>query len=244
MFSNHLLCSLTPGDLGLLSAEFVPVRLGLSDSFENRGQPIERVCFPEAGFISVVAVNGGDRRVEAGLIGFEGMTGVPLLMCDDRSPNDSYVQMAGHGHTLTADAFRSAIEASPTLRNRLLQYAQTFVVQVAQTALANSRAKVEERLARWLLMADDRAEGSELALTHDFLSIMLGVRRPGVTDALHRLEGERLVWSRRSKVTIRNRAGLERVALNSYGVFESEYDRHFGSPWRSTGTDKPRLLAS
>ena len=108
-----------------------------------------------------------------------------------------------------------------------------------RTALANGRARMDERLARWLLMVDDRMEGSELALTHEFMSITLGVRRPGVTDALHRLEGQQLVRARRGLITIRDRAGLEEVARLSYGVPEDEYERLLGAPWRSTDKASP-----
>jgi CRP-like cAMP-binding protein len=228
-FRNRLLQSLAPDDLALIAGKLHAERLELRHFFENAEEPIREICFPESAIVSVVARTTAGRSIEAGLIGFEGMTGIAILMGDDRSPNETYVQMAGEGNVMAADDLRSAIRSSPHLHTILLRYAHTFMVQTSQTALANGRAKIDERLARWLLMASDRVEGPELSLTHEFLSLMLGVRRPGVTDALHRLEGEHLIRSRRSSITIRDREGLETVANGSYGVAERDYERLFGS---------------
>jgi CRP-like cAMP-binding protein len=114
---------------------------------------------------------------------------------------------------------------SPTLRGMLLHYVQAFMIQTAHTAASNGSAKLEERLARWLLMAHDRTDGDELSLVHEFLAVMLGVRRPGVTVALHTLEEQGLIRARRGSILIIDRAGLEELANSSYGVPEAEYDR-------------------
>ncbi len=193
------------------------------------------MCFPETAIISVVARNHGGRSIEAGLIGFDGMTGIAVVLGDDQSPNETYVQLAGVGHVISAADLKSALDDLPDMRLTFLRYAHTFMVQTAQTALANGRAKIDERLARWLLMASDRVEDPEMNLTHEFLSLMLGVRRPGVTDALHRLEGEHLIRARRSSISIRDRAGLELVADGSYGVSERDYERLFGPFRKSPG---------
>jgi CRP-like cAMP-binding protein len=219
---------MAPDDLDFVAAHLRPARLEIRHYFENAEAPIKEICFPESAVVSVVARTAGGRSIEAGLIGLEGVTGIAILMGDDRSPNETYVQIAGAGHVMAADDLRAAIRASPALHRLLLRYAHTFMVQTSQTALANGRAKIDERLARWLLMASDRVEGPEMTLTHEFLSLMLGVRRPGVTDALHRLEGERLIRSKRSSITIRDRAGLVAAANSSYGVAEQDYERLFG----------------
>lgn len=228
-FRNRLLQSIIPADLDLIASKLRPEQLEVRRYFEHAGEPIREVCFPESAIVSVVARTLGRRSIEAGLVGFEGVTGIAILMGDDRSPNETYVQVAGAGHVMAADDLRFAIRGSPTLHTTLLRYAHSFVVQTSQTALANGRAKIDERLARWLLMAVDRVESPELHLTHEFLSLMLGVRRPGVTDSLHRLEGKHLIRSRRSSITIRDRAGLEAVAGGSYGVAERDYERLFGT---------------
>ena len=129
---------------------------------------------------------------------------------------------------MRAEVLRKAAEASTTLRNLLLRYAQAFSVQTSFTALSNAVHPIEERLARWLLMCHDRVEGNEVPLTHEFLSLMLAVRRPTVTTALHVLEGNRFITAERGLITIRDRPRLEEFAGNSYGRAETEYERLIG----------------
>jgi CRP-like cAMP-binding protein len=126
---------------------------------------------------------------------------------------------------MDASPLREALNASPTLRIFLLKFVQTFMVQTAHTAIANGRATVEQRLARWLLMARDRLDGDELPLTHEFLALMLAVRRPGVTEALQKLEGRRLLRAERGRITICDRKGLEKIAGALYGAPEAELRR-------------------
>ena len=227
---------MTADDLDLIAGHLRNEKLEFRRELEGVNRAIEQVCFPETAVISVVACTTEGRSIEAGLIGYEGVSGLPVLFGDDRSPNEAYVQIAGDGYVMASDDLRTAVDTSPTLRSHLLRFAQTFTVLVAQTALANGRAKIDERLARWLLMASDRTRSHELTLTHELISLMLGVRRPGVTDAIHRLEGERLIKARRSSITIRDRAGLEAAANGSYGVAERNYERLFG-PIRFEATD-------
>ena len=146
--------------------------------------------FIEAGIASVVA-NGSGKQIEIGLIGREGMTGLGVVMGNDRSPYDTYMQVAGRGLGINASKLREADERSTALHRLIMKYTDAFLVQTAQTALANGRSKIEERLARWLLMAPDRLESDELPLTHEFLALMLGTQRPGVTIALHALRAWR-----------------------------------------------------
>ena len=128
----------------------------------------------------------------------------------------SYIQAAGSGLCLAADSLRGAIDKSPTLHRELLKAAYAFQTQVTQTALANGRSKIEERLARWLLMADDRLDGEELPLTHEFPSLMLGVERSGVTLAVQALEADGLIAPRRGRISILNRAKLEKKSNGTY----------------------------
>ena len=162
------------------------------------------------------------------MIGREGMTGLSLLMGADRSPYEVFIQSAGNGWRISAEAIVAAIEKSQTLRRHFLRHGHTIVVQMAFTALANGRYKIEERLARWLLMAHDRADGPSIALTHEFLAVMLGVRRPGVTTTLNILAKRGMIASRRGMVTVRNRAALEETANGGYGAPEAEFERLFG----------------
>jgi CRP-like cAMP-binding protein len=227
-YRNHLLNALPEADLDLLRPHLEPIRLDLRFSMERANQPIRFAYFPERGLASIVAHSKGNRMIEVGLIGLEGMTGLSLIMGDDRSANETFIQAEGEGLRISAEKLIGALEASASLRRCLLRYVQAFLSQTTQTALANGRANIDERLARWILMAHDRLDGDELQLTHEFLALMLGVRRPGVTVALHYLEGKRLIKSTRGLVTVLDREGLEEIAGGSYGVPEAEYARLFG----------------
>ena len=136
--------------------------------------------------------------------------------------------MRGGGWRISAQNLREAMDESDTLRNRLLQYGHAFLMQTTYTAIANGRGKLEERLARWLLMARDRVEADSLSLTHEFLSIMLGVHRPGVTIAINALEKDGLIRARRGVITVIDRVGLEKMSNGAYGKAEAEFQRLFG----------------
>jgi CRP-like cAMP-binding protein len=226
--SNTLLLSLSPSDFDLLAPRLEAVTLGVRKMLEKPHQKIEDVYFPETGFASVVAVQRNGKEVEVGLIGREGMTGLPVVLGNHRSPHATYIQAPGKGHSIPAGELRQAIQDSGSLRDSLLKFVQAFSVQTTHTAICNARAKLDERLARWLLMAQDRIQSDILPLTHEFLSLMLGVRRPGVTVALKALRERGLIAYRRGEITIKDRKGMERVAGESYGTPESEYRRLIG----------------
>jgi CRP-like cAMP-binding protein len=175
--------------------------------------------------VSVVAVDNEDHRIEVGVIGYEGVTGVPLILGDNRAQHSAYMQIPGHGHRIAQGPWCQAIQNSESLRALMLKSAQGFMIQTAQTALANGRAKLEERLARWLLMAHDRMQSNAVPLTHEFLAVMLGVRRAGVTVAIHSFEKRGLIATKRGQLTVVDRAGIEKVAGSFYGVPEAELRR-------------------
>ena len=135
------------------------------------------------------------------------------------------MQIAGAGHRITAPKFRRAMDRSASLRGIFLKSVQAFNVQTAHTAIANARANLEQRLARWLLMAHDRVDGDDLPLTHEFLSLMLAVRRSGVTEALQSFEKQKLITHARKRISVLNRKGIEKIANGFYGVPESELRR-------------------
>jgi CRP-like cAMP-binding protein len=212
---NAILSCLSEADFALLEPHLEPVNLPVRKVLERRGRPIKAIYFPESGFASVVA-DGGKRPIEVGLIGREGMTGLAVVLGNDRNANEVFIQAAGHGHCIKADALRKAIDKSVTLHRTMLRYAHNYLEQTARTAVANGRSKIEERLARWLLMADDRVDGTDLPLTHDFLAMMLGVRRPGVTMALQELEHEAVIARKRGHVVIVDREALEKLSNGTY----------------------------
>jgi CRP-like cAMP-binding protein len=183
------------------------------------------VYFPLSGFASVVAIQSPTQRVEIGLIGREGMTGLPIVLGNHRSPLATLIQVAGEAQRIRAAELRSAIQESPSLQDSLLKYAQAFGVQTAQTAISHAISRIDRWLARWLLMAHDRVTGDVLPLTQEILSLMLAVRRASVTLALHSLQQKNFISCRRGTVTVRDRKGLERYVGNFYGIPEAEYRR-------------------
>lgn len=222
---NRLLGKLTPEDWILLAPHLEAVSLRERQIIEVPQKPITHAYFLEIGVASVVAVDNEDHRIEVGVIGYEGVTGVPLIMGDTRAQHSTYMQIPGSGHRINAERLRAALGESESLRALMLKSAHGFMIQTAQTALANGRAKLEERLARWLLMAHDRMTSNAVPLTHEFLAVMLGVRRAGVTVAIHSFEQRGFITTRRGELTVVSRRGLEQVAGSFYGTPEVELER-------------------
>lgn len=228
-YRNRLLTLLPTADLALLSASFERISLRVRDELEKPTAQVQYVYFPEDGIVSVVAtLPGKGSDLEVGIIGRDGMTGTGLLLGDDTSTDRVFVQIAGHGHRISAKHFLDAIGASESMSKLLLRYARFFGIQLSSTALAYGRCTLEVRLARWLLLCRDRLETDAIELTHIFLATMLGVRRSGVTLALQGLEGKGFIRSLRGVVRISDRAGLVRLAGGSYGVPETNYERLLG----------------
>jgi CRP-like cAMP-binding protein len=225
---NKLLSVLSDDDFSLLQPHLQRVALPLLHDIERPNRRIETVYFVEGGIASIVAVQSDGTRIEVGLIGSEGMSGVAVTLGGGQSPHSTYMQVAGEGQRIAVTDLRKAINASQTLHSLLLKFAQVFMVQTAHTAIANARAHIEERLARWILMARDRTHDDILPLTHEFLSLMLGVRRAGVTEALQSLKQQKLIGTGRNQIVVRNRKGIERLAGGFYGVPEKEYRRLIG----------------
>jgi CRP-like cAMP-binding protein len=226
--NNALLQRLSEGDRARLAPDLARVSMAMRQPIEVANQSIDEVYFPERGIVSVVAKAPDGRQIEAGVIGREGMTGIAVVMGNHRSPNDAFIQVPGEAQRISADALRAALAYSPEMRAIFKRFVQVFMAQIAHTALANGRAKIEERLARWLLMAQDRLNGASIELTHELIALMLGVRRPGVTDALNALEGRGLIRSTRGAIRVIDRDGLIAGANGYYGVPEAEYERLLG----------------
>ena len=226
--TNRLLKILAPTDFALIGPHLEPVELELNKVVVPANKPIEHAYFLDNGIVSVVASRADSQVIEVGIYGREGMGGFPLLLGSDRSQHNQYMQLPGAGHRVKTAAFLAATQRSHILNQLLLRYVHAFTTQTAQTALANSGNNIDERLARWLLMCHDRIDGDVLPLTHKFLSMMLGVRRSGVTDTIHILEGRGLIRATRGQIIIRNRPRLERLAGAAYGLPEAEYRRLIG----------------
>jgi len=226
--TNTLLAALSSAELTRLRRDLRPVVLETRQRLEVANEPITDIYFVESGIVSVVAIGAGGHGSEIGLVGTEGMTGTAIVLGNHRSTSSAFVQVAGRGQRIKRPALRRALRDSAPLRQLCLKYVQVFVAQTAHTAFANGRARLDQRLARWILMAHDRTEGDILPLTHEFLSVMLCVRRAGVTVALNALKRDGLIRSGRGYVELLDRTGLERRANGYYGVPESEYLRLIG----------------
>ena len=228
---NHLLAALPPGDLAWLRPRLEPVEFDNRTILHAPGEPLTAVHFPETGWVSMLATLESGDSAEVGLVGREGMVGLPLLLGADTSPFEAMVQSGEvTALRLPADAFQTALERSVALRTLLLRYALFFSVQVAQTAACNGRHQIEQRLARWMLMAHDRSDGASFPMTHEFLSMMLGVRRAGVTVAAGALQRAGLIRYERGRMTVTDRPGLEAGACECYDQVRREYERLFGRP--------------
>ncbi|WP_241557223.1 Crp/Fnr family transcriptional regulator [Croceibacterium ferulae] len=225
---NRLIRLMSEADHALLAPHMSRQRVSKCQVLLDRDQSADLVWFPESGVSSLITISPAGLSAENGLFGRDGFVPVPLVLGSNRGPQRAVVQVAGECQTVPVPEFLRAIAASPDLHHLLLRYTQTLRIQTAFTALSNAVHHIDERLARWLLMTHDRLDGTELPLTHEFLSTVLGVRRPSVTTALHVLEGKGFIRSERGCIIIRDRAALEQFARDSYGVPEAEYERLIG----------------
>lgn len=226
---NRLLAALPPEDLAHLWPRLEPVELPLRQVLQVPNEPITAVYFPESGWVSMLAllVDGG--AAEVGLIGREGMLGLPVFFGAETSTLESMVQGGGTALRLGAGAFREELERTPSLQSLLLRYAFAHQQQVAQTAACNGRHVLEQRLARWLLMAHDRANGDEFPMTQDFLAMMLCVHRPGVTIAARIFQQAGYIRYTPGNITITDRPGLEAVACECYGTVRRQFEQLLGT---------------
>ena len=218
--ANHILSRLSRKDFALLAPSLETVDLPVRRPLEGRKKRIEHVYFIESGFASVVANGSRKPGIEVGIIGREGMTGLAVVLGSDHAQHETYIQAAGKGLRISTANLRLVAEECPTLQRAMLRYANSFLMQATSTALANGRSSIEERLARWLLMADDRLDG-ELPLTHEFLSLMLGTPRPGVTIAVNALKAEALIATQRGLIRILDRQALEKRSNGTYVPIEA-----------------------
>lgn len=225
---NLLLSALSPADRAAIDKMLDPVTFTRGDVLIEPGAPITHAWFPSNGIVSIIAISPEAHTAEVGVVGRDGLAGISLLLGADHSPLRTVVQIDGAGHRIAAVDLVALNDARPALRLVLQRYVHSFMLQASYTALSNANHTVEERLARWLLMCQDR-QGDTLPLTHEFLSMMLVVRRPSVTTSLHMLEGAGMIRATRGKIVIRDRAALLDFARDAYGVPEGQYERLIAS---------------
>lgn len=223
--SNRILSIIPSDEYARMFPQLEYVELQHGQVLHSAGEPITHVYFPYSGTISILAPMRDGSQVEIGIVGKEGMFGLPILLGTDTAPFRAVVQVVGGGMRMKASAFREEAGRCGGLRRLLLRYAQAFFVHTAQTAACNRIHTVETRLARWLLVTRDRAQSNSLKLTQEFLSIMLGIRRAGVSVALGELAKRGLIEQRRGEIMIVDSEGLERSACECYEVVRQEYER-------------------
>ena len=225
---NGLLAALPPEDLARLRPRLQPVELPFDQTLYPADGIVEAVLFVESGMVSLLATLEDGEQVEVGIAGREGLIGLPLVFGDDRSLVEARVQMEGTALRIGAAAFRDAMEESAALRGLLHRYALVFQAQVTMTAACNARHAIEQRLARWLLIAHDRAGADEFPMTHEFMAMMLGVRRPGVSLAAGVLQKAGLIHYVRGRMAVTDRPGLEAASCECYHVARREFGRLLG----------------
>jgi CRP-like cAMP-binding protein len=223
--TNRLLDALPFKDREQLLANCEAIELVFGEVLYRANEPVSNVYFPTGGFISLVTSVDSSANLEVVLVGNEGILGVSLMLGVDVAPFYSLVQGAGPALRITTTAFLRQLENSPALQSELKRYLYVLIRQLAQTAICTRYHLVESRLARWLLMTQDRAHSDRFHVTHVFLAYILGVRRVGITKAANSLLKKNLISYKRGDITILDRAGLEAASCECYRVDKEIYER-------------------
>lgn len=226
--NNRILSALPAADLDRLRPLLQYVELAQGEIMHRPEEPITHVYFPHSGTISITAVMEDGGEAEVGVIGREGMMGLPIVLGTDSSPLKAVIQVPGGALRMRAREFKDEVGRCGEMYRLLLKYAQAFFIQTAITAACNRLHPLEGRLAKWLLTNKDRAQSDTLPLTQEFLGVMLGVRRAGVSEAVGSLESAGHITHARGQIRIADEGGLERAACECYRVVRKEYDRLLG----------------
>jgi len=231
-FVNLLLNALDEPSLKAVAPSLEYIKLDARQTLVEAGSTSDWIYFIEDGLISLLSEYEPGRLIEVGMVGREGIYDVGFALHDEQAAFDGNVQVEGSAYRVSRAVLRQAMDDTPALNVLMLRFVRAFELQIASTVSANGRAKLEERLARWLLMVHDRVDSNLLHITHELLAQMLCCRRPGVTVAMHLLEGKGLIASARGQVEIRSREGLIEEANGSYGAAEQHYARLVGHDFR------------
>jgi CRP-like cAMP-binding protein len=225
---NRVLNALPPAEYERIAAYLEPVDMPFGHILCRPNEPITHVYFPNLGTVSVICMFEDGKSVEAGMVGNEGMFGVGAFLGSVTSPLEAIVQLPGDAFRMRADALRAEFARGEHLQDLLLRYTQGFIMQIAQTAACNRTHPIDGRLARWLLMCQDRADSVELQLTHEFIAVMLGTRRAGVSEAAAKLQDEGVIRYRRGSINVLDRQKLEGHSCECYLIVRHEFDRLLG----------------
>ncbi len=220
---NRILAGLDPASFHRLERHLTRIPLARRAVLQDHFHRIEHVHFIERGVASLYARTRADGPVEVALIGRFGFAGVPAVLGNTRSPHRCLMQVPGEALSIAVPDLLDAMQAMPAIRNHLLAYIHALLVQNAQAALCNGRHDVEQRLCRWLLLAADRLDDTVIPITHDMLSMNLGVRRAGVTTLLGLLQKSGAIAMSRASCRIVDRLALERRACECHAIIAAEY---------------------
>lgn len=222
---NRILAALPKATLDKLLSHLQQQLLPMRHVLQKRGRPLEYVVFPLAGVASMVSMGDAGESVEVATIGCEGMVGLPLFLGGESASVDVFMQVPGEGLLMGADPFHQLVDTERTLSRSLLLYTQALLTQIAQCSACNQHHTMVGRCARWLLQTHDRVKGDSFPLTHEFLGLMLGVRRATVTQTAQTLQTLGLIRYFRGTITILDREGLQKAACVCYRLIEGEYAR-------------------
>ena len=230
-YHNHILAALPIADIELLHPHLSRMTMVSGQVLHEANSPITDVFFIENGVVSLAADTRDEGRVEVGLLGREAFAGASVLLnADPWSAHRAFSQVPGEVYRMSSAALRSAVEQSERLRDLCLRHVEMLMVQTSQVAACNARHNLPERLARWLLMVRDRTDSDNLPMTQEFLSVMLGVRRSGVSVAAGTLQTAGLVRISRGHVLILDHDGLATAACDCYRIIQQNRDRILGTP--------------
>ena len=224
---NRLLTALPRNEYDRLLPHLEEVSLPSRDILYEANGLIAHVFFPLTGVVSLVIMDGGSTH-EVGIIGNEGLVGVPVFLGSDRSPTRAIAQIPGAALQMKAKLFQKEMRGCGPLHGLVQRYTQTMINQISQSIVCNHRHAVEKRMCRWLLMSHDRVGADEFPLTHEFLAQMLGVRRPTVTAVAGSLQKDGLIGYHRGKITVLDRKGLEAASCECFQVVAKELERLLG----------------
>lgn len=237
---NWLLGGLSKEEYGRILVNLERVTLSLGEVLYHPQEPTQYIYFPDNGcVVSMLAMMEDGSTVEVGVVGSEGMVGIWVFWGVQATPYCARVQMPGTALRINADVLKRVLSDVHSLHGILLRYTHALMVQIAQNSACNRRHSLEARLARWLLVCHDRARNDDFPITHEFISEMLGVRRPGISIAAGEFQKRGLIRHYRGHITILNRAGLERVSCECYRVVREELQNYL-----TTIVPHPQLQAA
>ncbi len=223
--TNSLIHVLDESAWSRWSTMLEPVNLPLGHVLYESGCKLGHVYFPTTAIVSLLYVLENGASTEIAVVGREGLIGISLFLGGDTTPSRAVVQSAGMGFRMRSDLLMQEFTHSEAILHLLLRYTQALITQMAQTAVCNRHHSLEQQLCRWLLLSLDRIDGPELVMTQELIANMLGVRREGVTEAAGRLQQQGLIRYQRGRITILDRAGLEKRSCECYAVVKEEYRR-------------------